>query len=62
MLTHKEVVINNVIIHGERGKQLNEVKAIMTNTDKVSVPAPCKASGARCCVTSDEPVSGKPAC
>lgn len=38
MLTHK-VVINNVIIHAKRGKQLNEVKPIMTNADKVNILA-----------------------
>lgn len=37
MLTHKEVVINNVIIHGKQGKQLNEVKPIMTRADEVDV-------------------------
>ncbi len=39
MLTHKEVVINNVIIHAKWGKQLNEVKAIMTSPDKVGALA-----------------------
>lgn len=38
MLTHK-VVINNVIIHAKWGKQLNEIKPIMTNADKVNILA-----------------------
>lgn len=51
VLTHKEVVINNVIIHAKWGKQLNEVKAIMTSTDKVSVLALFKASCVCCRIT-----------
>lgn len=42
MLTHKEVVINNVIIHAKWGKQRNEVKPIMTSTDNVGVLSPIK--------------------
>ncbi len=60
MLTHKEVVINNVIIHAKRGKQLNEVRPIMTGRDKVGVLVPFKASCVYCCTTSDESVSDKP--
>lgn len=37
MLAHKEVVINNVIIHVQWGKQLNEVKPIMTRADSPGV-------------------------
>lgn len=62
MLTHKEVVINNVIIHTKRGKQFNEVRPIMTGTDKVSVLLLFKACCVYCCMTSDESVSDKPTC
>lgn len=62
MLTHKEVVVNNVIIRGKQGKQLNEVRPIMTSTDKVSVLLLLKASCVYCCMTSDESVSDKPTC
>lgn len=44
MLTHKKVVINNVIIHAKWGKQFNGVKAIMTSIDKVNILALLKAS------------------
>lgn len=62
MLTHKEVVINNAIIHAKWGKQLNEVKPIITSTDKVNVLAPVKSSCVYCCMTSEESVSDKPTC
>lgn len=52
MLTHKEVVINNVIIQSKWGKQLNEVKPIMTSTDKVSAASLVVVSCVYCCVTS----------
>ena len=52
VLTYKENVINKVIIHAKWGKQLNEVKPIVTCTDKVCVLSPFKASWAYCCMTS----------
>lgn len=62
MLTHKEVVINNVIIHAKWGKQLNEVDPIMTNAHKVSALAMFKGSCVFCRTTSNESVSDKPTC
>lgn len=44
VLTHKKVVINNVIIHAKWGKQFNGVKPVMTSTDKVNILALLKAS------------------
>lgn len=62
MLTHKEVVINNGIIHGRRGKQFNEVKAIMTSAYEVGVVPQFEGNRNYCCETSvsDQPrVSSK---